>query len=99
MPKTVKLWFLFLCILLICVVIVGFYYTTEKTESPEPTPAYVLSVYQGRVAVFAAGSDTPEEILNTRITSLPSDEAERLYNGIPAADAAALQQLIEAYCS
>ena len=95
MPKFIGSWFLFLCILLLCILFVG---ATFQKEAPS-RPAYILSVYDGRVAVFARGAQTPYMVLETRIASLPKTEAERLINGIEAENAEALQRLIEDYCS
>ena len=97
--KQQGLWFLFLCTLLICILSVGLYFSRKPAEEAPPQPAYVLSVYRGQLAVFTPESDAPHEVFDTRITSLPVEEAERLYHGIPAEDDAALQKLIEEYCS
>ena len=95
MPKFINQCFLFLCIVLLCIFFVGAYFQKEASDSP----AYILSVYDGRVAVFACGAKTPYMVLETRIASLPETEAERLKNGIEAENAEALQRLIEDYCS
>lgn len=97
--KQRKNWFLFLCTLLICILAVGLHFSIAPSSDTPASPAYVLSVYGGQVAVFCGDSDTPQEVFETRITSLPREEAERLYHGIPAQDEAALQILIEEYCS
>ena len=95
MPKFIGRWFLFLCILLLCILFVGAVFQKEASSRP----GYILSVYDGRVAVFARGAQTPCMVLETRIASLPEPEAERLKNGIEAENAEALQRLIEDYCS
>lgn len=93
--RELKNWFIFLCILLLCV----FYVGAAAQAKRNSMPAFTLSVYEGRVAVFAYGCAEPAEILDTKIASLPQTEAERLTVGIPAENAEALQRLIEDYCS
>ena len=95
MQKEIKGWFLFLCILLLCIFFVG----TSRTGGQKQTPAYILSVYDGCVAVFPYDGGPPLQVLETRIAALPPSEAERLKKGIAAADDEALQRLIEDYCS
>ena len=95
LTRELKNWFIFLCILLLCV----FYVGAAAQAKRRSMPAFTLSVYEGNVAVFAYGSAEPAEILDTKIASLPPTEAERLMRGIPADSAEALQRLIEDYCS
>ncbi len=95
LTKELRRWFLFLCILLLCIFFVG----AHAQKQTQKSAAFTLSVYAGRVAVFAEGSDEPVTVLETRIASLPETEAERLINGIAAGNAEALQRLIEDYCS
>ena len=89
-----KKWFVFLCVLLLCIFYIGSYFQKEQEA-----PAYILSVYEGQIAVFIRGEDEPLTLLETRIASLPQTEAERLRTGITAENAEALQRLIEDYCS
>ena len=91
----IKKWFLFLCVLLLCVFFTG----TVYQKRAQSAPVYILSVYEGNVAVFVRGEKEPETVLETRIASLPETEAERLKKGIEAENAEALQRLIEDYCS
>ena len=93
--KDAKYTFVFLCILLLCIFYVGAFYQKQQ----QAAPAYILSVYEGYVAVFENGAGEPLTVLETRIASLPQTEAERLINGIAAESAEALQRLIEDYCS
>lgn len=60
---------------------------------------YTLSVYDGRVAVFENGSDKPETVFDTYISSLPYPEQNELQNGITVYDRQELQKLIEDYTS
>ena len=98
MTKTITKWFLFLCTVLLCVLTVEGLSRREEPAAPPPT-GYVLSVFDGRIAVFEAGKDAPVRLTDTRIASLPQTEAERLKKGIRASDEEELQSLIEDYCS
>ena len=97
MTKTIAKWFLFLSVVLLCVVLVS---ALKRAEDPELAfPGYVLSVFDGRIAVFTGGKETVLQITDTRIASLPQTEAERLKRGIAASTEEELQSLIEDYCS
>ena len=44
----------------------------NSSESPEPSqPAYVLREYDGKLGVFPADSDTPQEVIDVPISLLP----------------------------
>ena len=94
MSKNTKSWFIFLCILLMCVFI-----TAISTSFYRPGPKYILGAYNGFAAVFRYGNDLPEQIFDTRISSFPENVAEKLRKGIIAATDSDLQRLIEDYCS
>ena len=51
--------------------------------------------YNGRIAVFVYGEDEPQEVFDVFTSSLPRDEAERVYKGITVEGEEALQKLIE----
>ena len=95
LTKEPQRWFVFLCILLLCIFFVGAHAQKQAQKDAD----FYLSVYAGYVAVFTEGSDEPVTVLETKIASLPEREAERLKNGIAAENAEALQRLIEDYCS
>ena len=58
---------------------------------------YTVCEYNGKVAVFVYGEDTPQTILNCRIESLPKTDAENLRRGINVYNDSDLQYLIEAF--
>lgn len=76
----------------------------EKEPEPEPEPipspsGYLLRSYDGRLAVFREGSDTPEMIFDVYTRLLPQSDQERLEEGISAPDYETLTRLIEDYIS
>ena len=76
--------------------------TPIEPDEPEPTqsPAgYVLRGYEGRLAIFREGSDTPEMIFDVYTRLLPQADRERLEAGITAPDYETLTRLIEDYTS
>ncbi|MBO5360107.1 MAG: BofC C-terminal domain-containing protein [Clostridia bacterium] len=58
---------------------------------------YTVSEYNGKVAVFVYGEQTPETILDCRIDSLPESDAQNLRKGIHINNDTELQSLIEAF--
>ncbi len=73
-----------------------------EPDEPEPvqSPAgYVLRSYEGRLAIFREGSDTPEMIFDVYTRLLPQADRERLEAGITAPDYETLTRLIEDYTS
>ena len=79
-------------------------FASVKTDEPEAITGakekyYVLSVYDDRVAVFENGSDTPSEVFDTYISSLPYTEQTELINGIRVSGRHELQKIIEDYTS
>lgn len=74
----------------------------EKEPESEPIPSpsgYLLRSYDGRLAVFREGSDTPEMIFDVYTRLLPQSDQERLEEGISAPDYETLTRLIEDYIS
>lgn len=72
----------------------------EKEPEPIPSPSgYLLRSYDGRLAVFREGSDTPEMIFDVYTRLLPQSDRERLEEGISAPDYETLTRLIEDYIS
>lgn len=60
---------------------------TDRPTEEEPFHTRVIRLYRGKIAVFAEGSDTPEQILPADPSNLPPDALERLREGIPAVTA------------
>ena len=68
-------------------------------QQPEPQGGYRLQSYNGRLAIFREGSDTPEMIFDVYTRLLPQADRERLEQGITAPDYETLTRLIEDYIS
>ena len=68
-------------------------------QEPEPQGGYRLQSYNGRLAIFREGSDTPEMIFDVYTRLLPQADRERLEQGITAPDYETLTRLIEDYIS
>ncbi|MBR5390065.1 MAG: hypothetical protein IK141_02045 [Clostridia bacterium] len=74
------------------------------TELPLSLPAessasegWRVGIYEGHVAVFSVGSQTPDQILDTAVASLPYADREALRRGIFVTDREALAALLEDY--
>ena len=75
---------------------------TPVREEPQPPPSpagYLLKSYEGRLAVFRQGCDTPELIFDVYTRLLPPADRDRLETGISAPDYETLTRLIEDYIS
>ena len=68
-------------------------------QEPEPQGGYRLQSYNGRLAIFREGSDTPEMIFDVYTRLLPQADRDRLEQGITAPDYETLTRLIEDYIS
>lgn len=66
---------------------------------PDPKPRYLLSSYEGKLAVFMIGKKEPELVFDRYLHYLPDVDRLRLEEGIEVADYAELLQLIEDYTS
>ena len=64
----------------------------ERAEEPQ----FVLTEWEGRVAVFEGGCDYPMQVYDVYVQALPEEERRALAAGI-AADADALSVLLEDY--
>ncbi len=78
--------------------------TVDSPAADDPTavtatPYRIIGEWQGRVAVFSAGEETPEQVYDTAVSSLPKSEQERLKKGVEATDASTLKLLLENYLS
>lgn len=67
----------------------------QQTEKPK----YLLSSYQGKLAVFMIGKKEPEMVFDRYLHYLPDVDREKLENGIEVAEYSELLQLIEDYTS
>lgn len=61
--------------------------------------SWLLREYQGKIGVFAEGSDKPQQVLNVYISTLPQDDQQKLKKGIHASSREELLALIENYSS
>lgn len=72
----------------------------SSSETPAPSqPAYILREYDGKLGIFPADSDTPQEVIDVPISLLPPYDQAELRSGVPAADDAELSRLLEDYTS
>ncbi len=69
----------------------------DMSQGGEALAYRVVGEYEGKLAIFLPGAETPETVYEVRIAGLPKDEQERLKAGIEAADEVALASLIEDY--
>ncbi len=61
--------------------------------------AYILSVFDGRVAVFKADGQQPLFTTDTRVSDLPPSDKASLEKGIEVRDREELNQFLEDFCS
>lgn len=71
----------------------------KEPEAPAPQNGYYLRDHNGRIAIFAAGSETPEMIFDVYTRILPKPDQERLREGVYVKDYEALSRLVEDYIS
>ncbi|MCQ4022007.1 MULTISPECIES: hypothetical protein [unclassified Ruminococcus] len=70
-------------------------FETEPSKACE----YIVKEFYGRVAVFENGKETPLDITDTAIDSLPDFDKQQLKIGVYAANERELKRLLEDYCS
>ncbi|HWP50687.1 MAG TPA: hypothetical protein VN626_03210 [Clostridia bacterium] len=70
-----------------------------SAEQTQQKPRYLLSGYQGKLAVFMIGKKEPELVFDRYLHYLPDVDRQRLEEGIEVSDYAELLQLIEDYTS
>lgn len=74
----------------------------RKTEIEVPEKydyAYILKEHEGRVAVYPAGGDDPELVLNVLVKYLPDYDRSQMKEGIKVKTYDELVSLIEDYTS
>ena len=57
--------------------------TEGQTDSAVSQPLYTAGIYQGQVALFAPGSDVPEQVLPVYVAHLPAMDQQTLSEGLP----------------
>ena len=70
-----------------------------SAEQAPQKPRYLLTGYQGKLAVFMIGKKEPELVFDRYLHYLPDVDRMRLEEGIEVSDYAELLQLIEDYTS
>lgn len=69
------------------------------SESSISSPMYWLREYEGRLAVFRDGTDTPVQIIDLDVRTLPPYDQGLLQSGIAADSEQELSRLLEDYTS
>ncbi len=104
MKRKIYKYFIFFTICL-CVGVVLFFNLSNEVnvEAQQQTPKsnvyYLVSEYEGKIAVFKNDSTIPFEIYDTYISSLPRHDRLLLEKGIHASTKQELQDIIEDYTS
>ncbi len=104
MKRKAYKYFIFVSICL-CVGVVLFFNIGNEVqiEAPQQTPKstayYLVSEYEGKIAVFKNGGTIPIDIYDTYISSLPQHDRLLLEKGIHADNIQELQEIIEDYTS
>lgn len=84
----------------LCLPVGGRAYTRAAAAgSTAAAAAYTVREYQGKIAVFAQGGGTPQQVLDVYVASLPAAEQQRLRKGIAVKTHAELLALLENYTS
>ena len=77
--------------------------TATGAEAPAPASrsaaSYVVGEWEGRLAVYSAGRQTPDQVYDVYISTLPEEERKRLEEGIPVSTEKELASLLEDYTS
>ncbi|MGM9574720.1 MAG: BofC C-terminal domain-containing protein [Oscillospiraceae bacterium] len=71
----------------------------QKAEYASAQEEYFLRDWEGYVAVFRGGEDTPAELTDIETATLNNVDREKLRTGIPAAGKAELLSLLEDFSS
>lgn len=74
---------------------------TDEPPTDDPTGrAYrIIGVFEDRVAVYLPQTDIPERVYDARVSSLPTEEQQKLYEGIAVYDSHTLAKVLEDYVS
>lgn len=71
----------------------------NMSQSEKPSYSYIIKEYNGKLAVFESGSDTPFRITDLDIAILPEADQKALESGIEATNRKELNRILEDYCS
>ncbi len=83
--------YIFLCITLLCVFIVGCCFHSQE----EACVCYTLTEYEGKLGVFIPTQTAPVYIIDTDFDSLPDSDKVKIKNGITVASEKELHRLME----
>lgn len=72
---------------------------SESESSENESHSYIISEYNGKIAVFRKSSSEPLFVSDVYVSSLPQADKEMLKNGIEVSTKKELNRLIEDYCS
>ena len=74
---------------------------SEEPSNDDPTGrAYrIIGVWEDHVAVYLPQTDTPECVYDARVSALPTDEQQKLREGIAVYTGEALAKQLEDYLS
>ena len=69
--------------------------TAAQATGENSSYQYILKNYQNQIVVYEKGNDTPIQILDVPISSLPQLEQAALESGVPIKDDQELRKAIE----
>lgn len=74
---------------------------SEEPQNEDPTGrAYrIIGVWEDHVAVYLPQTDTPERVYEARVSTLPTEEQQKLREGVAVSDSEALAKRLEDYLS
>lgn len=73
-----------LSIIVVCISLTTKPTLAENTTSEAVKTQYILSEFNGKLAIFQTNNNIPLEVLDVRIDSLPERDIEKIKNGITA---------------
>ncbi len=86
--------------MVVSAIILLFAFSIRVPEEPSAAaPMYSIREYQGQLAIFEQGQETPLRIIDMDIALLPLYDQALLQSGIDAADEQELRRLLEDYTS
>ena len=74
----------------------------EKQKSyleEKKSTVFVVSEYQGNIAIFKKGNPSPVKIVDVQLSDLPKQDKELLEKGIEVNSKEELLNILEDYCS
>ncbi|HEX3026871.1 MAG TPA: hypothetical protein VHR42_06555 [Clostridia bacterium] len=73
--------------------------SSVSTVSAKKVTGYIVKEYHGKVGIFLTGKNTPQQILDVYVSSLPQPDQGELKTGISVATQQKLLEMIENYTS